>query len=97
MKLSEKGYEQRSDPVFGPIRKPKWAEEPLFGDPEGYTVGASETFQTVSLRGWVNRPRVTRSVTYYAASETNDGGKSAAKSGNESMNIWTTNSRVVHR
>jgi hypothetical protein len=51
------------------------------------------------LRGWVNRPRVTRSpcakrlpnlkihrqfiVTYYAASETNDGGKRATKSGNE--------------
>ena len=49
-KLSEKGYEQRSEHVFGPIRKPKWAEEPLFGDPEGYTVGASETFHTVSWR-----------------------------------------------
>src|SRR5215218_5253174 len=48
LKLSEKGYEQRSEHVFGPIRKPKWAEEPLFCGPEGYTLGASETFQTVS-------------------------------------------------
>ena len=47
-KLSEKGYERLSEHVFGPIQKPKWAEEPLFCGPEGYTLGASETFQTVS-------------------------------------------------
>ena len=47
-KLSEKGYERPSEHVFGPIQKPKWAKEPLFCGPEGYTLGASETFQTVS-------------------------------------------------
>jgi hypothetical protein len=47
-KLSEKGYEQRSEPVFGRIREPKRSEEPLLGGPEGYAVGASETFRTVS-------------------------------------------------
>ena len=57
-KLSEKGYERPSEHVFGPIQKPKWAEEPLFCGPEGYTLGASETFQTVSPRTRVNKPVV---------------------------------------
>ncbi len=32
-KLSEKGYEQRSDRELGGIRRPKWTEKYRFGGP----------------------------------------------------------------
>jgi hypothetical protein len=49
-KLSEKGNEQRSDPLFSCIRSAKRTEKYGFGLPQGYAVGASEAFRTVSRR-----------------------------------------------
>ena len=48
MKLSEKGYEQRSKRGCGRHGKAKTAEEFSFGDLQGHAVGTSGTFQTVS-------------------------------------------------
>src|SRR5215216_2776675 len=48
LKLSEKGNEQRSDPVFSCIRSATRTEKYGFGLPHGYAVSASEAFRTVS-------------------------------------------------
>ncbi len=33
---------------LGGVQRPEWGEKPLLGGPQGYAVGASRTFQTVS-------------------------------------------------
>ena len=47
-KLSEKGCEHPSNPEFGWYTEDEMAEKPLLGGPQGYAVGASEAFRTVS-------------------------------------------------
>ena len=55
LKLSEKGCEHPSNPEFGRYTEDEMAEKPLLGGPQGYAVGASEAFRTVSLGRWVNK------------------------------------------
>ena len=47
-KLSDKGNEQRPDPVFLLVYRGKRTENDGFGGPLGYTVDPSEAFRTVS-------------------------------------------------
>src|SRR5215208_8280936 len=55
-KLSEKGNEQRSDPVFSCIRSATRTEKYGFGLPHGYAVSASEAFKDEYDRyyGWAS-------------------------------------------
>src|SRR5215207_6694061 len=54
-KLSEKGYEQRSDGEFSRYTESEMDRKPRFGGSHGYAAGSLETFRTVSLSTRVNR------------------------------------------
>ena len=72
LKLSEKGFEQRSDPVFSCIRSAKRTEKYGFGLPHGYAVSASEAFRPVSLGTFVNKGKKKgRSLVRYFGPEHN--------------------------
>src|SRR5215217_1389055 len=47
-KLSEKGYEQRSDGEFSRYTESEMDRKPRFGGSHGYAAGSLETFRTVS-------------------------------------------------
>ena len=47
-RLSEKGTSNALIVDLAGIRRAKWTEKPLFGDPQGYAASASEAFRTVS-------------------------------------------------
>ena len=48
VKLSEKGYDQRSDHEFGWYTEGEMDRKVAFGGPQGYAARVLETFQTVS-------------------------------------------------
>jgi hypothetical protein len=49
-KLSEKGYDQRSDHEFGWYTEGEMDRKVAFGGPQGYAARVLETFQTVSKK-----------------------------------------------
>jgi hypothetical protein len=51
-KLSEKGYEQRSEHGFGRYKEGEGAEESVLGGPQSCAIDASEAFRTVSEEGF---------------------------------------------
>jgi hypothetical protein len=52
LKLSEKGYEQRSEHGFGRYKEGEGAEESVLGGPQSCAIDASEAFRTVSEEGF---------------------------------------------
>ena len=54
-KLSEKGYDQRSDHEFGWYTEGEMDRKVAFGGPQGYAARVLETFQTVSMAKFAER------------------------------------------
>jgi hypothetical protein len=54
-KLSEKGFEQRSEHGFGRYEEGKGAEKSRLGVPQSCAIDSSEAFRTVSLGTSVNK------------------------------------------
>jgi hypothetical protein len=51
-KLSEKGFEQRSEHRFGRDKEGEGAEKSLLGGSQSCSIHASEVFRTVSTGRW---------------------------------------------